>query len=270
MNLEKMLVVYDPTTDAQPALERALHIAEHEGNEIHLFSCIYSDLPKSADKSSEKKRLIAAQGEILDSVVAPLIEKGIKIATEIVWKKDWYKAVVRASARSGADSVCKASHSHSATQRLFKKTSDWTLIRQCECPVLLVKKQAKDGGRKVVAAIDLRGDKDSYEEINSNIFDFCRRFMDSDNSELHFLTAHNDLSSRPDRGSMIRACGVAGDYVHIKMGEPSKVIVECASELGVNLVVIGNSARSGLSAAVNSNTAEKVLDELKCDLLVVP
>ena len=40
MNLEKMLVVYDPTTDAQPALERALHIAEHEGNEIHLFSCI--------------------------------------------------------------------------------------------------------------------------------------------------------------------------------------------------------------------------------------
>jgi universal stress protein E len=54
------------------------------------------------------------------------------------------------------------------------------------------------------------------------------------------------------------------------MGDASKVIVECAEELSANLVVIGNSARSGLSAAVNSNTAERVLDDLACDLLVIP
>jgi universal stress protein E len=69
---------------------------------------------------------------------------------------------------------------------------------------------------------------------------------------------------------MIRACGVEGDKVHIKMGEASKAIVETAKELDANLVVIGNSARSGLSAAVNSNTAEKILDELECDLLTMP
>ena len=270
MHVKKILVVFDPTTDAQHALDRAALIAQHEGNEIHLFSCIYAELPESDDESGEIARLLVAQNEILDSAVAPLIEKGIRATTEVEWDKDWYQAVVRASARSGADAVLKASHKHSATQRLFKKTSDWTLIRQCDCPVLLVKGEAVSEGRKVLAAVDLRGDKDSYEDINANILDFCRRFVDAEHSEVHFINAHKDLSTRPDRGSMIRACGVEGDKVHIKMGEASKAIVETAKELDANLVVIGNSARSGLSAAVNSNTAEKILDELECDLLTMP
>lgn len=94
--------------------------------------------------------------------------------------------------------------------------------------------------------------------------------MGVENAELHFVNAHKDLASRPDKGSMKRACGVASENVHIRMGEPSKMIVETAKELGANLVVIGNSARSGFSAAVNSNTAEKILDELECDLLAIP
>jgi universal stress protein E len=69
---------------------------------------------------------------------------------------------------------------------------------------------------------------------------------------------------------MIRACGVESNKVHIELGESSNVIVEKAKVLDANLVVIGNSARSGLSAVVNNNTAEKILDELECDLLAIP
>lgn len=268
MEVKKILVVFDPTTDTQIALERASLIAKHEGSQLHLFSCIHTKLPE--DESGEVDRLIAAQNEILEETIAPLVESGIKVTTEIKWKKDWYKAVVKASKRTGADAVIKASHSHSATQRLFKKTSDWTLIRQCECPVLLVKHKPTGEGRKVLAAVDLRKEKDAYEAINANILEFCQRYVESDISEVHFLNAHKDLPTRPDRGGMIRACGVDSEYVHIKMGDASKVIVECAEELSANLVVIGNSARSGLSAAVNSNTAERVLDDLACDLLVIP
>ena len=272
MEISSIFVVYDPTTDSQPALERAALIAQAEVSavKLHLFSCIYSDIPKSEDKSAETDRLIAAQEEIVSSAVVPLVEKGIQVTTEIKWKKNWYKAVVRAATRHNADAVLKASHKHSATQRLFKKTSDWTLIRECSCPVLLVKGQVKNDARKVLTAIDVRGDKDSYEAVNENILSFCKRFVDAKHAELHFITAYKDLPSRPDRGSMIRACGVPGDNVHIENGESSKVIVEKAKAMGANLVVIGNSARSGLSAAVNSNTAEKILDELECDLLAIP
>ncbi len=270
MQVSKILVVYDPTSDYQPALERAALIAGHEGSAIHLLSCIYNDLDGAADKANEIENLIALQQKILDEAIEHLVEQGLQVSTAIEWNKDWYQAVVEASKNSGIEAVIKASHKHSATQRLFKKTSDWTLIRQCDCPVLLVKDRPTDEGRKVLAAVDLRGEKDHYEEINANILDFCRRYVGTENAELHFVNAHKDLSSRPDKGSMKRACGVASENVHIKMGEPGKVIVKTANELGANLVVIGNSARSGLSAAVNNNTAEKILDELACDLLAIP
>ena len=272
MQINSIFVVYDPTSDAQPALERAALIAQTEGPDVqlHLFSCIYSEIPKSEEKSGEVDRLVDAQAEILSSVIAPLVEQGIRVSTEIKWKKNWYKAVVRAAARHNADAVFKASHKHSATQRLFKKTSDWTLIRECSCPVLLVKRGVKSGAPKVLTAIDVRGDKDSYEEVNKNILSFCKRFVDAEHAEVHFITAYKDLPSRPDRGSMVRACGVQSDKVHIELGEPVKVIVDKAKALDANLVVIGNSARSGLSAVVNSNTAEKILDELECDLLAIP
>jgi len=270
MQVDKILVVYDPTSDYQPALERAALIAEKENSAIHLFSCIYSELDETADKANEIENLVALQQEILNEAIKPLVEQGLKISTAIEWDKDWYQAVVKASQNSGIEAVIKASHKHSATQRLFKKSSDWTLIRQCDCPVLLVKDRPTGEGRKVLAAVDLRGDKDHYEEINANILDFCRRYVGAEHAELHFVNAHKDLSSRPDKGSMKRACGVASENVHIKMGEPGKVIVKTANELSANLVVIGNSSRSGFSAAVNHNTAEKILDELECDLLAIP
>jgi universal stress protein E len=54
------------------------------------------------------------------------------------------------------------------------------------------------------------------------------------------------------------------------MGDPDEVIVNGARELDASLVVVGNSARSGLAAAINGNTVEKVLDRLECDVLSMP
>ena len=270
MQIANILVVYDPTTTAQPALDRAAVIAGREDVKVHLYSCIYTELSKAEVESGEPEKLVAAQQEILASAVAPLIEKGIEVTTEVEWDQDWYQAVVRASTRNNSSVVLKASHKHSATQRLLKKSSDRTLLRQCACPVLLVKGEVNSEARKVLAAIDVRGENESYEGLNENILDFCKRYMNTDNAELHFVNAHKDLPDRPDKGALVRACGVPGDHVHIKMGEPGKVIVATARSLGVNLVVIGNSGRSGLSAAINTNTAEQVLDELECDLLAMP
>lgn len=270
MEISKILVVYDPTTDTQPALDRAAVIAQREKSALHLYSCIHTELAKSGDAAAEQEALVAAQKEILAKAIAPLTEKGIQVSTEVEWDNDWYQAVVRASERNNVEAVLKASHKHSATQRLLKKTSDRTLIRQCACPVLLVKGPVVEGARKVLAAVDTRGEKESYEKLNENILAFCKRYMNSENAELHLVNAHKDLTDRPDRGSLIRAFGVESERLHIKMGDPDDVIVEAARELDINLVVIGNSARSGLSALINTNTAEEVLDALDCDLLAMP
>ena len=270
MDVNKILVVYDPTTSVQPALERAASIAEREGSTLHVYSCIYAEFPSPGEQSVGSETLVSGQKEILARTVVPLIEKGIAVTTEVEWNKDWYQAVVHASERNEVGCVLKSSHKHSATQRLLRKTSDRTLLRQCDCPVLLVKAEVNSGVSKVLVAIDARGEDDSYKQLNETILNFCQRYLNIEGAELHFVNAYDKLEDRPDRGSLIRAFGVSADNVHIKQGKPGKVIVECARELGAKLLVIGNSGRSGLSELINTNTAEKVLDELECDLLALP
>jgi len=202
--------------------------------------------------------------------VAPLLEQGIAATTEVEWDRDWYHAVVRASIRSHADVVFKSSYKHSSSQRVLNRTSDWTLIRECLCPVLLVKKETVQDVRKVLAAIDIREEKANYGKLNERIINFTRRVMDSQSAEVHFINAHRDLASFPDRNALIKGCGVDSDRIHIKLGKPEDVIVENARGLDVSLVVVGNSARSGLSALVNGNTVEKVVDKVECDILALP
>lgn len=270
MQFKNLFVVYDPTQSEQPALERAAAITEHAEAAIHLYACIHEDTAKSAGGSDNKRLLVDRQKDTLNKVVILLRSRGVAVTTEVEWDKDWYNAVVRASLRTDADLLLKSSYPHSMRERVLKRTSDWTLIRGCLCPVLLVKQSEQRDISKVLAAIDIRDENNSYELLNDHIIGFSKRIMKSDKAELHFINAFDRLRSVPDRNALVRNCGVAAERVHIRMGEPEDVIVSGAKELDVSMVVVGNSARSGLSAAINGNTVERVLDKLECDVLSMP
>jgi universal stress protein E len=122
----------------------------------------------------------------------------------------------------------------------------------------------------VLAAIDIRAERESHEKLNEHIIDLSRRIMDSRSAEVHFINAFRNLQSFPDRNALIKSCGVNSGHVHIIMGEPEDVIVQGAHNLNASLVVVGNSARSGLSAVIDGNTVERVLDKLNCDVLSMP
>jgi|AntAceMinimDraft_11_1070367.scaffolds.fasta_scaffold00379_13 universal stress protein E len=270
MEFSNFFVIYDPTQKEQPALERAALIASETGVNVHVFACIYSDIPKSREQPAAVRALMDRQKEILQSEVAPLVAKGLNVSFEVEWDKGWCEAAVRASVKNGADVVLKSSTQHTPGQRIFNRTSDWTLIRESAVPVMLVKAGSVPESRKVLAAIGVSEGKDTYEQLNQRILDFSRRVMDNNMAEVHFISAHNDLSKAPDRNAMIRNYGLASDRVHIRMGEPEDVIVENAAQMNASLVVVGNSGRSGLSALLNGNTVERVVDRLNCDVLSMP
>tara|TARA_R110000823_G_scaffold144958_2_gene275043 strand:- start:987 stop:1799 length:813 start_codon:yes stop_codon:yes gene_type:complete len=270
MEFSNLFVVYDPTREEQPALERAALIASEAGVSVHVYACIYADIPKTAGKTAAVRELMDRQKDILAEAVAPLLAEGLNVSTEIDWDKEWCEGVVRASIKHGADMVLKSSSPHTTGQRIFNRTSDWMLIRECACPVMLVKGGSLPESRIVLAAIGVRKGKDTYEQLNQHILDVSRQVMDTNMAEVHFISAHRDLASAPDRNALIRNYGLASDKVHIRMGEPEDVIVDSARQMNASLVVVGNAARSGLSALVNGNTVEKVVDRLECDVLSIP
>lgn len=270
MDRKNLFVVFDPTRAEQPALERAEAIARERPMRLHLFACIFADVDKDAQRADVIREQLAAQKAVLDAAVAPLAQAGIPVSTEVEWDRDWYHAAVRASVRNHADLVLKSSYRHSVRQRLLKRTSDWTLIRECLCPVLLVKGGEPTETRRVLAAIDIRRDNPVYRQLNQHLLDFGSQVLDAGNAELHFVNASDDLQSLPDRHALMRYCGVDSSRIHVQLGRPEDVIIDSARNLQASLVVVGNAARSGLSAVINGNTIEKVLDRLNCDVLSIP
>ena len=56
---------------------------------------------------------------------------------------------------------------------------------------------------------------------------------------------------------------------HLVTGNPATVIPRLARDLGAQIVVMGALSRSGLMRVLIGNTAERVLESLPCDVLVV-
>lgn len=270
MEIANIFAIYDPTSSSQPALARGADIAKAASGRLHVFACTYAELLKEEDKAARIKAEIARLQVKLDELIAPLAARGISVTREVEWDKDWYQAAVRASVRNCADLVLKSSFSHTSKQRRLRRTSDWILMRECLCPVLLVKSDAPRDDRTVLAAIDIHKHGGPHEELNQHVVDFSRRIIDSRRAEVHFVNAFKDLKDFPDRNALSRYCGVESNRIHIQLGEPEQVIVDSARDLNAGLVVMGNSGRSGLSAMLHGNTAERVLDKLECDVLSMP
>ena len=266
----KLFVVFDPTREDQPALERAADIAVGISAKLHVFVCIHSDTEKSECQSNEIAALIAQQRSVLDMALAPIAQRGIDVSTEVEWDKNWYRAVVRASIKYDADMVLKSSYKHSAGKRIMNKTSDWTLMRECLCPVMLVKEVEQRKTPRILAAVDICAKKESYQRLNQNVIKFSKGVLDSHCAEVHYINAFEDFKGVPNRQEFIDSHGIESDKIHIKHGKPEKVIVAHAKKLDVSLVVMGNSSRSGLSGALIGNTVERVLDKLECDVLSMP
>ena len=66
-----------------------------------------------------------------------------------------------------------------------------------------------------------------------------------------------------------RKFDLSADVVHIVEGMPEDVLPELATTLDAELTILGSVGRTGWSAAFIGNTAERVIDSIQGDLLVV-
>ena len=58
-------------------------------------------------------------------------------------------------------------------------------------------------------------------------------------------------------------------YVHLIRGDPRGVIAEFATSHSIDVLVMGTVARSGVAGRIVGNTAEAVVSQMPCSMLVV-
>lgn len=267
-----ILVIIDPSSENQPALQRAITAAKTLDFDVHLFTSVYEESNTDTKHAQNKfvQSQLAFHREKLEAFAEDARAKEINVTTEIDWDSNWADAAVRASIRNNSDILFKSTFKHSLTERVVRKTTDWTILRNCLCPVLLVREGTDWDSHKVLAAISIENEDSAHKEINHAIINLGQKVAESYSSEVHFINAYSDSLSNPNSNYLAKKCGVPKSQIHTEIGSPEDAIVDKSKELSADLVLIGTVARTGVSAWMNGNTAEKVLDRVECDVLALP
>lgn len=287
LNQSTLFVIIDPTREQQPALVRATDITRQMGGHLHVFCCDYvekEDLTRFKSRADAKKQTLKKTREFVDALVAPLRAEGLSLDTEVIWNQGWYQAAVHAAAREAADLIIKSSYSRSGRKHPLSERSDFHLIRNSTCPVLLTRSGVSHQLRRILAAVAIEKGIKEHSALNNRIVSQAKKVARGSGADLHLVAAlepqqnlekllelHIDKSKglRSEQELIAERFGVAADHVHVQHGAPGEVLVATARALDVQALIVGTKARKGLKGALLGNTAEKILDQVDIDVLVI-
>lgn len=270
----RIFVVLDPHSMEQAALEWgekiALALKEHRSYDVtlHVYCCMNEESSSGTTTASKKE---AHAQDQLEQWIQRLVSKtrslGIGVNTETEWAENWRNAITDAVVRSESNLVVKNLTHHSRLVRLTRKTADWQLLGNAERPVFLVAAGPPASIGNLLVAIKPDPDEQIYEKANEHVLATAHRMADDLCAEVNVVACHAD-DKYPDRQKFADRCGLERNQVHVMSGVPEKVIASRATELDSDILVIASVA--GSDKALLGNTAQKVIDELDVNVLVLP
>jgi len=298
----RALAIIDPTVTEQPALERARWFARKTGAALELFICEYDQYLAgerffdSASLTRARKSLMSSHERRLNKLAEDICEDGIDVSVDAQWDHPLHDGIVRKVLRSKPDMVFKDTHYHTAIKRSLFSNTDWNLIRNCPTPLWLVKPAEIGEQISIIAAVDPVHERDKPAELDHRILAVAKRLRDQLHGRLSVLHAFDpspayavsaDSMAFPISAPMnemmealknkhkqavaelMQGQGVAAEDIHVVEGDTRELLIALAEQVDANLVIMGAVSRGILRRLVLGSTAERVLDHVPCDLLIV-
>lgn len=279
-----IFVVVDPTSDNKAVLDRVSRLTKAACSHVHFFLSDYpakKEITKSFSMKDAKNKFMKEKMVWVEGLVAPYMTPTVKATFELYWNKDWHEAIPHAAVRRASSLIIKSTFAHSKSKRALSKTSDWMLIRRCVSPILFVNEAREYKSGKVLAALNLEAADDEHTRLNAAVLSRAKTLAQLTDMEVCLVSAVTDKvkfkdyiedkDSKPatDEEIIGEYYGIDPKNVFLLKGKPKKAILEAAEKSQADVVVIGSVGRTGLEGALIGNTAEKILDELVADVLVV-
>lgn len=297
-----ILAVIDPTAIDQPALQRAAWLSAATGGELHLLICYYNEYlagdrffdSESLEKAREQ--MLASYRKRLEDLAEPLRGRGLTVRTAVNWDRPLHEAIVRHAEAIHADIVFKDTHHHSALSRAVLTNSDWNLIRTCAAPLWLVK--PVDLARKSVfiAAIDPMNANDKPAALDDEIIGIGKALSEAAGAEMHVFHSYDpriaiasatanayipvslpfdeiEKEMRAQHEGRFREVTeyhhIPADRLHLVSGITHEELPELARNVSASVVIMGAVSRNRLKRLFIGSTAERTLEHLPCDLLII-
>lgn len=289
-----------PNADVVPApvLDRAGRIARGLQAEVEIFLSLYEpEIVQPLDSRVPLEGRIAArvdeQHRRLERFADQLRDQRIKVRASVRWDYPVYEGVIRQVLRHRPDLlIVPAIRTSDVTPRTLAYR-EARLIEACPCPLLLLKTAEVYSKGSIVAAVDPLHAYEMPQELDEAIIGAARTVAYS-LADARVYVYHAVASPpRPASGEvpgaplpsvqqaarraaaeariweMAERRGIPNDCVRVEFGAVETSLPAFAREKRAQAVVMGAESRSFPERAHLGHTAERVVDALDCDVLVV-
>lgn len=299
---DKILVIVEPDVHPDEVISRAAWLAELAKCELELLLCdsevgaLREGFLVSNEARDIAEKIRAAQNEILEDLAEPARKRGVAVNTQVLEERPIADGILHHALNIQPRFIVKGTHYHSTAERSIFVDTDWQLVRSCPYPLWLVKPHAMRDKPVIVAAVDPTHSHDKPAELDQVIVDMAQSLGRASDGEVHlFHTYHrligigreatrtfktielpvDEISKkiREDHRARLDELAAKNDidaeHTHQLPGDTRELLPTFVRAHGADLVVMGALARWGLKRAILGSTAEKVLDHLPCDILIV-
>jgi universal stress protein E len=197
-----------------------------------------------------------------------------------------HEAIVRAALREKADLVVAGRHERRADRPPQFRLTDWELMRRCPRP-LLVTHPTSDAHASgaVLAALDPTHANDKPAILDTSIAHYAAAIADALRVECHVVhsvprSAYPLGVTAADRRrfdrrmvsrmkQLIARAGADVKAVHVVHGSVAENLPEFARKLPAQILAIGIISRRWMKRLVIGDTAETIIRDVSCDLLLI-
>ena len=294
----KRLLVYAGSDQPESALSRAFSVAMENDAALTLMDVVkppHRTLGGLRNRHLDPKFEKNVVAEHVDQLLQRTSEYAdCAVEVEVVVKVgDPATEIIRQVIRGEHDLVIKTADGFSRVGRLFGSIAK-SLMRQCPCPVLVLKPAVHGQFDHVLAAVDVETHDEAHENLNRRIVSLAHLISQSDEAKLHVVSAwdmwgeqhlrrragDSDVDAtleqhrrevEAETSHLIRDIvgSSAGIDVNVVRGDPSYVIPMSVEQTGADLLVMGTVCRTGVAGFLIGNTAETVLSDVHCSVLAL-
>jgi universal stress protein E len=295
------------TAPALPAIDRARQLAAATGASIDLFLCDHPESMADGmlfDNESVARAREAYLQELkdwLDAEAEKLRAGGAAVSSHVESHSPRSEAILAKAQEIDADLIVRAARKHSRLDRLFFAHTDWELIRRAPQLLWLVKKAMEPlaSGLQVLAAVDPSHPEEKKAGLDTKLVAVASALTSLFGGSAHVFHAYRpgaivapaaaashhgavpalQLSSelagelekhrRMELRRLSETAGIPEDRVHLVAGSTRQALDELVEQLEIDVVVAGAVARGRLERVLIGSTAEAILDDVPCDVVVV-
>lgn len=301
LRFKKILFYLNKASTVEAGLDRAARLAANSGAAL-TFVEVLDGYPREMTMltpsfSAEELQTLALEEARaqLGWVASLAAQRGVGVDIRILVGEPW-QALPAEIVRFDYDLlIVNRPRKESLRERVFGSRLV-ELMRRSPCPVLALRPESGAGFRRILAAVDLDPGDRARNGTSAAVLETAAALARSEGSDLHIahfwgLKGEKLLRGRPGvpRYQLIKllrsareAAGAAMEdllrqvdlgavrpVVHLRKGEPARLIPYFAKYKRAGLVVMGMSVRSGVARFLAPNLTEDVYRAVDCPVVTV-